>query len=237
MTQLEDGRQLALSLETEDDVGNLRFRFSLFFQLIEGLRLPQDFEPISYDIGLVPELFPSTSTHQQRSQMLKDTLKPLSRFRGTSLMQLRALATQPSLTFHSDELAVNLANVSITRMDSQPEPFLPEQIVLDFQRTFVTLILGADTPFQQVLLFYYMQKQMTDIAFKGVIYNVMVHFASSKRRGNFFAYGFHHQPCTPGSAMQCWYLRTILYHLTCTLEPYCTYQPINLSIVCKVHTV
>ena len=76
-------------------------------------------------------------------------------------MQLRALATQPSLTFHSDELAVNLANVSITRMDSQPEPFLPEQIVLDFQRTFVTLILGADTPFQQVLLFYYMQKQMT----------------------------------------------------------------------------
>ena len=140
-------------------------------------------------------------------------------------MQLRALATQPSLTFHSDELAVNLANVSITRMDSQPEPFLPEQIVLDFQRTFVTLILGADTPFQQVLLFYYMQKQMTDITFKGVIYNVMVHFASSKRRGNFLAYGFHHQPCTPGSAMQCWYLRTILY------------QPVNLSIVCKVHTV
>ena len=116
----------------------------------EGLRLPKDFEPISYDIHLIPELFPSTSTHKQRSQMLKDKPKALSRFRGTSLIQLRALATQPSLTFHSDELAVNLANVSITRMDSQPEPFLPEQIVLDFQRTFVTLVLGADAPFQQV---------------------------------------------------------------------------------------
>ena len=68
-------------------------------------------------------------------------------------MQLRALATQPSLTFHSDELAINLANISITRMDSQPEPFLPQEIVLDFQRTFVTLTLGADAPFQQVSLF------------------------------------------------------------------------------------
>ena len=36
-------------------------------QVSEGLRLPEDFEPISYDIGLVPELFPSTSTHKQRS--------------------------------------------------------------------------------------------------------------------------------------------------------------------------
>jgi len=102
-TQLEDGRQLALALETEDDVS-------------EGLRLPNDFEPLSYDIGLVPELFPSTSTHKQR-------------FRGTSLMQLRSLATQPSLTFHSDELAINLANISTTRMDSQPDPFLPQEIV------------------------------------------------------------------------------------------------------------
>ena len=48
---------------------------------------------------------------------------------------------------------VNLVNVSITRMDSQPDPFLPEEIILDFQRTFVTLILSADAPFQQVLLF------------------------------------------------------------------------------------
>ena len=39
----------------------------------EGLRLPNDFEPLSYDIGLVPELFPSTSTHKQRSEMLKST--------------------------------------------------------------------------------------------------------------------------------------------------------------------
>ena len=74
-TQLEDGRQLALSLETEDDVGNLSLNFH-FLQLSEGLRLPQDFEPLSYDIGLIPELFPSTSTHKQRSQMLKkDALK------------------------------------------------------------------------------------------------------------------------------------------------------------------
>ena len=65
-------------------------------------------------------------------------------------MQLRALATQSSLTFHSDELAINLANISITRMDSQPNPFLPEEIILDFQRTFVTLIRGADNLFQQV---------------------------------------------------------------------------------------
>ena len=69
------------------------------------------------------------------------------------MMHLRALATQPSLTFHSDELAINLANISITRMDSQPEPFLPQKILLDFQRTFVTLTLGADAPFQQVSLF------------------------------------------------------------------------------------
>ena len=72
-TQLEDGPQLALSLETEDDVGNLSFHF--FLQLSEGLRLPEDFEPLSYDIGLVPELFPSTSTHKQRSRMLTDALK------------------------------------------------------------------------------------------------------------------------------------------------------------------
>ena len=65
-------------------------------------------------------------------------------------MQLRARATQQSLTFHSDELAINLANISITQMESQPEPFLPQEIVLDFQRTFVTISLGADAPFQQV---------------------------------------------------------------------------------------
>ena len=65
-------------------------------------------------------------------------------------MQLRALATQPTLTFHSDELAINLANISITQMESQPEPFLPQEIVLDFQRTFVTISLAADAPFQQV---------------------------------------------------------------------------------------
>ena len=70
------------------------------------------------------------------------------------MIQLRALATQPSLTFHSDELAINLVNVSITRMDSQPDPFLPEEIILDFQRTFVTLILGADAPFQQVFTIF-----------------------------------------------------------------------------------
>ena len=67
-TQLADGRQLALSLETEDDVGRPIVQLSNFFQVSEGLRLPQDFEPLSYDIGLVPELFPSTSTHKQRSE-------------------------------------------------------------------------------------------------------------------------------------------------------------------------
>ena len=118
----------------------------------EGLRLPKDFEPISYDIHLIPELFPRTSTHKQRSEMFKDKQTPLSRFRGTSLIKLRAVATQPSLTFHTDELAIDLAKVAITRMDtdSQHEPFLPEEIVLDFQRTFVTLILGTDALFQQV---------------------------------------------------------------------------------------
>ena len=118
-------------------------------------------------------------------------------------MELRAVATQPSLTFHSDELAINLANISITRMDSQPLPFLPQEIVLDFQRTFVTLILGADEPFQQVLLLS-ISIQYGVYRHQGSIYNVMVHFASTKRRGNFFAYGFHHQPCLPGSTMQCW---------------------------------
>ena len=73
-TQLADGRQLALSLETEDDVGRPIVQLSNFFQVSEGLRLPQDFEPLSYDIGLVPELFPSTSTHKQRSLTLKGAL-------------------------------------------------------------------------------------------------------------------------------------------------------------------
>jgi len=104
-TQLQDGRPLTLSLETTDD-------------LSEGLRLPKDFEPVSYDIGLVPDLTPSTSTHKQR-------------FHGSCLMQLHALATQQMLTFHSDELAINLVNVSLTEMGSQPEPFLPQQIILE----------------------------------------------------------------------------------------------------------
>ena len=82
-------------------------------------------------------------------------------------MQLQALASQPRLTFHSDELAINLSNISITEMGSQPVPFLPQQIVLDFQRTFVTLVLPGESPFQQ-----------------GKTYNVLVNFSSTKRRAN-----------------------------------------------------
>ena len=82
-------------------------------------------------------------------------------------MQLQALATQQMLTFHSDELAINLANISLTEMGSQPVPFLPQKIILDFQRTFVTLVLPGERPFQQ-----------------GKTYNVLVEFSSTKRRGN-----------------------------------------------------
>ena len=51
------------------------------------------------------------------------------------------------------ELAVDVANISIMKMDNLQEFFVPQEIVLDFQRTFVTLILGADASFQQVSLF------------------------------------------------------------------------------------
>ena len=82
-------------------------------------------------------------------------------------MQLQAVATQERLTFHSDELAINLANISLTEMGSQPVPFLPQKIILDFQRTFVTLVFPGERPFQQ-----------------GKTYNVLVNFSSTKRRGN-----------------------------------------------------
>ena len=93
--------------------------------------------------------------------------KSRPRFHGSCLMQLQALATQQMLTFHSDELAINLVNVSLTEMGSQPEPFLPQQIILDFQRTFVTLVLPGERPFQA-----------------GKTYNLLVEFSSTKRRGN-----------------------------------------------------
>ena len=82
-------------------------------------------------------------------------------------MQLQALATQQMLTFHSDELAINLSNISLTEMGSQPVPFLPAQIILDFQRTFVTLVLPEERSFQE-----------------GKIYNLLLQFSSTKRRAN-----------------------------------------------------
>ena len=71
------------------------------------------------------------------------------------------------LTFHSDELALNLANISITEMASQSVQITPKQIIVDFQRTFVTLVLPEEFQFQE-----------------GRTYNMLVNFSSTKRRGN-----------------------------------------------------
>ena len=82
------------------------------------------------------------------------------------------------LTFHSDELALNLANISITemagqsvqitpKMASQSVQITPKQIIVDFQRTFVTLVLPEEFQFQE-----------------GRTYNMLVNFSSTKRRGN-----------------------------------------------------
>ena len=82
------------------------------------------------------------------------------------------------LTFHSDELALNLANISITemasqsvqitpKMASQSVRITPKQIIVDFQRTFVTLVLPEEFQFQE-----------------GRTYNMLVNFSSTKRRGN-----------------------------------------------------
>ena len=73
------------------------------------------------------------------------------------------------LTFHSDELALNLANISITEMAlaTQSVAITPKQIIVDFQRTFVTLVLPEEFPFRE-----------------GRTYNMLVNFSSTKRRGN-----------------------------------------------------
>ena len=71
------------------------------------------------------------------------------------------------LTFHSDELALNLANISITETASQSVQITPKQIIVDFQRTFVTLVLPEEFPFRE-----------------GRTYNMLVNFSSTKRRGN-----------------------------------------------------
>ena len=130
-----------------------------------GTILPDSLDPTSWTNSTftTEKILLKTQEHKNPGYSRKS--RP--RFHGSCLMQLQALATQQMLTFHSDELAINLVNVSLTEMGSQPEPFLPQQIILDFQRTFVTLVLPGERPFQE-----------------GKTYNLLVEFSSTKRRGN-----------------------------------------------------
>jgi hypothetical protein len=112
-------------------------------------------------------------------------------------MDLLARSTQPALTFHSDELALQLANITLAEALAPTISIEFEEIVIDFQRTFVTVILPATNPFQE-----------------GRAYSLIVPFSSIMERdyfdsdyfdSDYFAYGFYHQPCSPDGAAQCWY--------------------------------
>ena len=63
-----------------------------------------------------------------------------------SKMTLLALESCSSLTFHSDELAIDLANITLWESATQQEVFVKD-VVLDFQRTLVTI---PDQAFEQV---------------------------------------------------------------------------------------
>ena len=108
-------------------------------------------------------------------------------------MTMFALKSCSSLTFHSDELAIDLANITLWETNTQQEVFVKD-VVLDFQRTLVTI---PDQAFEQV-------RYGAPPLCQGTTYTVLVPFASEMRRGRFYGYGFHHQPCTPGSESQCW---------------------------------
>ena len=110
-------------------------------------------------------------------------------------MTLLAVESCSSLTFHSDELAIHLANITLWETASQKDISVQE-VVLDFQRTLVTIPGQA---FQQVGCGAPPRCQ-------GTTYTLLVPFSSEMRRGRFFGYGFHHQPCTPGAEAQCWWV-------------------------------
>ena len=114
-------------------------------------------------------------------------------------MTMLALQSCTSLTFHSDELAVDLANMTLWATDTKQEIDV-EVVSLDFQRTLVTI---HNQTFHQV-------RRRASPLCQGTTYTVEVSFASEMRRGGYFGYGFHHQPCTPGSQSQCWYVLLVL---------------------------
>ena len=109
-----------------------------------------------------------------------------------------ALESCSSLTFHSDELAIDLANMTLWETATQQEMGV-KVVALDFQRTLVTI---HNQTFQQV-------RRRAPPLRQGATYTLEAPFASEIRRGEFFGYGFHHQPCTPGSESQCWYVRAV----------------------------
>ena len=107
-----------------------------------------------------------------------------TRFLGSSSIQLAAITSQPSIRFHSDELTLALNNITVK--DSHGDSLPVQEIHLDFQRTFVTLVL---------------EKEMEE----GGQYLLTVPFtADILREDDWFAYGFYHQPCYRGTEEQCW---------------------------------
>jgi len=159
---------VVLSLETEDEVS-------------EGLRLPELFQPLHYDLYLEPDL-----SQSQTSTMSGSTFSSSSSyhyFSGRVTMHLQALVTQDSLVFHSDELDLMLL---VVRGDSG-EFMKVKQIWADFQRTTVTLILDPSS------------------FIAGSTYSLEVEFVGDLERGNFYNYGFYHQACSNSGDKQCWF--------------------------------
>jgi len=142
-----------------------------------GLRLPETFAPIHYDVELTPELNSTKEPYPGQRTMHK--------FTGKVAMTVDAIVDTPDFKFHSDELTFK--KISVTNPNEFPIQTLNiSSIDIDFQRTFITLHL--ETTFKA-------DSQ----------YEIVVHYEANLDRGYYFDYGFYHRPCSDETNKHCWF--------------------------------
>merc|ERR1719309_781506 len=100
-------------------------------------------------------------------------------------MKLMATTSQSSLTFHSDELTIT--DLHLFDNGESIEDSIAE-VHIDFQRTFITLVLEATTQFTE-----------------GHEYDLETAYRADIERSGAFDYGFYHRPCSEQTNNHCWF--------------------------------